>query len=1295
MRRKLLFFTGFFLLCIGTVFLCQKQIMIGAVKYAFRTVKNHDIQYKEMRVEGREIVVQGLHLFNDKIDLNVEKVRLKIEGKKLLANPKAFWRLIRNGVDNPIEFFLIASQYAVEIGCDAGVLTKGTERYFFQFKPSAQPFEVGILTVSLDPGLMDHPFLATSFQVRQGGKIIGNVQLDDAPVEQLVALGNYFTPSLLSSISGGGGRAQVQASFIFNRQGTIEELATKFQCQNLTLLSSGSDLEFACDGLSGNINYPEGIVEESLPIWKKAQCSLTLENGQLMHGAQFSLSHMNGNLMFDPRETPTLQLTGQMGGSHRPLYVTLNGKGALHEDHAYWLEFDLNVNDRVGTECNAYLSVCRPQLDNLVMQLEASNLLPQQVEMLKNGFAHCFPSAKEWKVEQGDFGGKVVVMFDRGVLSHFEVSDFIAHDVVISSKKIQPIYMKMAKVDGRLFEQMQIETHLPLSHLCGFINDDLREIYASYRPDSFAKVNATMQFGEKEVATAAAIQFVDFDQTLQFGFTSSEAFPSSIANVFDGWARSEKLTEELYGPIVKSIRDDLELYGNIDLLATFEGKTIDCSLQIDHFLAKHPLLNLKAARIGEKEKTAGRVKLKYNPLSQYFEASFPIRNGQAYEGQWGFYLTDVEGDFQLTPTKLTGNLSQANLSWDSVDLLKDLALFFSFDETLSLHEVKANLAWPHNRSVSLHMPHLNGTACEFRLLDEKNEIIRFKAARADRWQGALQLSGDQETTQCDFSWDPLTNHAESSFTHPKWNCTVKKDGDRFHVDRFSSGDFAASGSFHFAKGALKIDEVLLSHPAADLSGSGDAQIDLDKRAEGFGLFGLLDYEVTTKGPISVTAKAEQPIHWAYSSDMGLVVSGVDLKTANTNIQIDQIDRLCSGKTTIHHIAFDVAKEFTQELFEKKIFPSVFRDFKIFHQCKGTGHIDWDGEKCHFRLGMREGHNPYSVDGVWKGENGSISLGDKEELTLQLRKAESGGVEIVGAKGSFGRLSAQLKETKNGDLKGEVKLDFSLLQELFDLPINSYLNHWKAKSGYTLEGVFHPASRLADWGFSGKLKGKNFECGELKLRALDAKIEVEPGQITFENLDLTDDSGKLWVEEGALVKSPQGRWIVSLPLIEIRGFQPSFLKKDTNPDEPILPLIFKTATIKNVRGYLDDFQTLTGSGHLRFTNKMRANARHLPKNLPLEMLRQMGLDGGLFVPVSGEMDYSLQNGRIYVRGIRNVFSEKNRSEFIPPKNGVMGYFDLQGNLFLDLLVRQNVIRSIPSPLVFKVRGTWDDPSISIK
>lgn len=1281
MRRKSLIL--FPLVLFVGLFLMRHQIVVLGTKVCLNKTFEQNVAFNEVKARKGKVVVQGLQVRDKQMLLVIEEMEFGLSFGKVVAHPKGFVSLCRQGISSWDQALVALKRYGNGLSIQNGVLQLEDQRYYFKFENQT-------LAITHDPSLKDHPFLEAHFHVKKD-RVSVMLDVKSVPSSRLLRLASFVAPEHLSGLQEAQGQIELKANVHFDKSGEITDLSTRFACENFQLFYPKFEIAAQSKKLIGAINYPKG--DAKLPLWKRMECKALLEKGNLIWGEKLAVTQLDGNLSLDPKQDPSLFLKGELAGEGKPLHLKLEGKGAIHEDNAYWLEFALSLDNRIGTECGAFLSICRPQVDDLVIQLEASNLLPGQVEMLRGYFAKSLPRLKEWEVKEGSVGGKLVALFEKGELATFEVQDLIGQNIVLAStSKKEPLCFSNIKGEGRLFDAFNLEIDLPAPDLFSFVSPEFKEAYANYRYDDMARLSMTMKFGKKGVETSAHVDFIQQQQSIQFGYKSASPFPASLAAISEGWVHSDKITHMLYGPFVKLANEDLQLYGAVDLTGSYDGKQLDCSIQVEEFMVKHPLVDLKAAAIGEKGKVQGRAKFTYDLSSNTFSGTVPLQHAQAYDRTNGILFEDLTTDLILEQGSIKGKIAHTNISYDTVPVLQNAQFEFSYGEQLVLSSLNGKIALPSSAEFFVSNGKLDNRSCEFRLLHGKDELARFSGSKGEIWNGTLTVKPLKEDFDLQFAHHPLTGSTILDAKGAGIQLFVKKQGGDILLEKFDFRDLSLKGVIAKAEKGFTLTDFQLEQPNLTLRGKGTLALDLPQADTNFGLRSELVLCVDMAAPFPVQLQTTRAFKAVYSPDMGLVLSDLDLAGAGCQLNIGQLEYLNAGEHTMaNKCSFKLSQEAFAQFCNAGALPSFLRDFKIFKNL--SGQVNYSQIKGKTTIEGTLSDKAISLE--WKDQAGEFSFGtESDKLLFQVHKDEE-GFHLDGVKGSFGKISADLKKQGKELLKGQVSLDFSALSELIELPLNRYLTLWKTGGGYQFEGTFTPKKQLADWTFKGKMKGSDFEWGGYQLDSIEAKLDMEPGKITIENLDLSDDAGKVWIGDASITRAKNKQWVFSVPKAEIRNFQPSILTKLGAEAPSAKSLIAKSITLENLKGRIDDLKSITGSGKLSFTNLPKKGEKHLPNKLPNQLLEKLKLDGALFVPTSGEVQIALENGKCLLKEVQSLITEKKKSEFEAPRTGAMGYIDFDGNFFIDLQVKQHVVRGHTMPFNLQVRGNWNDPQLIIK
>ena len=264
--------------------------------------------------------------------------------------------------------------------------------------------------------------------------------------------------------------------------------------------------------------------------------------------------------------------------------------------------------------------------------------------------------------------------------------------------------------------------------------------------------------------------------------------------------------------------------------------------------------------------------------------------------------------------------------------------------------------------------------------------------------------------------------------------------------------------------------------------------------------------------------------------------------------------------------------------------------------------------------------------------------------------------------------------------------------LFPKEMKQGLQSLKVGKGYAWQGDFvlwQEASR--GFQLNGTLRGKDFEVLGYQLNRLEGEIEASPEHVYLSNLRIEDEAGAIGIQKVELKR--QASWSIFIPQILVRELQPSLLRKVDGSSPPVKPFTIRNFLLKEIRGSVGDKSTLEAFGHLTFTNQFKKGSSLL--DLPLEMIKKIGLDPGMLTPVQGEFDLELRGDKFYLLTLSNAFSEGNRSEFYLAPTSNLSYIDLDGKMHIDLKLYQDVLLKLAEPFTLTIRGTLDKPRYGLQ
>ena len=286
-------------------------------------------------------------------------------------------------------------------------------------------------------------------------------------------------------------------------------------------------------------------------------------------------------------------------------------------------------------------------------------------------------------------------------------------------------------------------------------------------------------------------------------------------------------------------------------------------------------------------------------------------------------------------------------------------------------------------------------------------------------------------------------------------------------------------------------------------------------------------------------------------------------------------------------------------------------------------------------------------------------------------------------------------------------------EIFGLNVNLQREAQDCKGGYKGTIIFKDTAKISEWmdsdqlkdlsglqltglftkeTFKGELEGHEARLKDYLVQELHASIDYSPMRFKLKNLTLQDPAGSLVIKECSGFRSAtQDKWNVTIPLIKGQEIKPSAIRKQGTPQKEIKPLQIRYFVMTDVLGQLGDLNSFRGLGKFNFTQRVKKEPSLF--DIPLAMLKDLGLDLDMFSPVMGEVQLQLKDSKLFFTDLQNAFSEGKRSEFYLASEP--SYIDLNGGLSLNLRMQQNVVLKFAEPFMIAVRGTWEKPKYSLQ
>lgn len=293
------------------------------------------------------------------------------------------------------------------------------------------------------------------------------------------------------------------------------------------------------------------------------------------------------------------------------------------------------------------------------------------------------------------------------------------------------------------------------------------------------------------------------------------------------------------------------------------------------------------------------------------------------------------------------------------------------------------------------------------------------------------------------------------------------------------------------------------------------------------------------------------------------------------------------------------------------------------------------------------------------------------------------------------------DKNNLHLAGHVQVDMNEAHVLLDPEIAADLCSWKVGNGYGLQGLWtidknSQSSFSRSLSFHGKLQGKEFEFFGYQFNSLSAQVSYERGFIHVQNLLISDPCGSMHVAESVCAPVMDDTWEVKIPFLALSNFRPGLLRAlDGIPPSVGSSLNIRQLELQEVTGVLGDRNSFTGRGRLAFVNPPRKNLQSTIFAIPAELLTRIGLDLAVLTPVRGAIYYRLEDGKVKFTKFKDIYSKGRLSKFYLPNNGYQSCVDFDGNLDLQIRMKQyNLVFKLAELFTVNIQGSLNKPSYSL-
>lgn len=312
------------------------------------------------------------------------------------------------------------------------------------------------------------------------------------------------------------------------------------------------------------------------------------------------------------------------------------------------------------------------------------------------------------------------------------------------------------------------------------------------------------------------------------------------------------------------------------------------------------------------------------------------------------------------------------------------------------------------------------------------------------------------------------------------------------------------------------------------------------------------------------------------------------------------------------------------------------------------------------------------------------------ISLFFKRTADGKYEINHMKGACCGVQADFRRKHDPAcvrLQGFASLDFTKIQRVLPNNPSSAWHVLQLGKGFSLAGDI--TYQNEKFGFHGEMEGQSCELLGCQIENVQALINCQSHQIKLEKFQLADPALTLNIRKLTLDAEEPNKWSLSCPIAQAREFQPSRLRKIGKNTTPEKPFVIRNLTLTDVKGDLSQPKSWVGGCSLHFTNAHRKEESVFDG--PKDFLKNLGLDPSLLVPVQGELEGRFTEGRISFTSLNAAYSEGRRTQFFLSDRGNGSFIDFQGNMHIDLAIKQAVLLKLAESLTLGIRGSVSKPS----
>ncbi len=316
--------------------------------------------------------------------------------------------------------------------------------------------------------------------------------------------------------------------------------------------------------------------------------------------------------------------------------------------------------------------------------------------------------------------------------------------------------------------------------------------------------------------------------------------------------------------------------------------------------------------------------------------------------------------------------------------------------------------------------------------------------------------------------------------------------------------------------------------------------------------------------------------------------------------------------------------------------------------------------------------------------------DKKVLLVDGRY--DGEFEIFRMKGDLLGVAFDLtpaNTVQENAFKAEMSLDLQRMKPILPEGVVEFVDRLSLGKGIDVIGELYFKNGVC---FDGLIKGTDFDFVGCCLSSLFGTIQIENGICTLNDFSIADRSMIANCRHAVFDTTSSGCQLEAKKF-EIKNLRPCLMSKKGERNKLSNPFMIEKLEFLDLKGDLADISTLTGKGGVRFTNAFDKRSNPVI-GFAKEIIGRIGLDPVLMIPVVGEIDFLVGDGKLNFIKMQNSYSDMGRSYFYL-WNKSQSFIDFDGNIHIDIRMKQYVLFKFAELFVISLDGPISSPKVHLK